>query len=221
MLSDVAAPAQVPGLLGSHAVHSQKPKVPTLAVGVNTTRLEFPVTSDPKLSAALRQQAFEFPRMVDVCLGLVINLGPTGHRNIPANSAVLLLAGDALHRPPSRLGPDAFAARGSGGRGACRLCRSRHSANDVQVHTRHEDLVGVLANPEPSHGYRARGHVCGKVDSLWEPLAGLPMVNLIRRIPVCMDISPVIDGPGPEALLRLGFGVWAVVEDGISVVISI
>ena len=60
MLSDVAAPAHVPGLLGSHAVHSQKPKVPTFAVGVNTTRLGFPVTSDPKLSAALKQQAFEF-----------------------------------------------------------------------------------------------------------------------------------------------------------------
>ena len=60
ILSAVAAPAQAPGLLGSHAVHSQKPKVPTFAVGVNTTRFGLPVASDPKLSAALRQQEFEF-----------------------------------------------------------------------------------------------------------------------------------------------------------------
>mmetsp|Transcript_104047 Transcript_104047/g.144863 ORF Transcript_104047/g.144863 Transcript_104047/m.144863 type:complete len:203 (-) Transcript_104047:249-857(-) len=159
--------------------------------------------------------------MVDVRLGLVVHLGPARHRNVPADSAVLLLPGDTLHRPPCRLGPDAFAARRGRGSRACKPCRSCHSTDNVRVRARHEDLVGILANPKPSQSYRARGHVCGKVHSLWEPLAGLPMVNLIRRIPVCMDISPVIDGPGPEALLRLGFGVWAVVEDGKSIVISI
>ena len=58
MFSGVACPAQAPGLLGSQAVHSQKPKV--LTDGVKITMLGLPVASEPKLSEALRQQALAF-----------------------------------------------------------------------------------------------------------------------------------------------------------------
>lgn len=58
MFSAVASPAQeVPGLLGSQAVHSQKPKFPMVAV--KTTMLGLP-PSEPKVLAALKQQASEF-----------------------------------------------------------------------------------------------------------------------------------------------------------------
>ena len=59
MFAAVASPAQeVPGLLGSQAVHSQKPKFPMVAV--KTTMLGLPLASEPKVLAALKQQASEF-----------------------------------------------------------------------------------------------------------------------------------------------------------------
>lgn len=59
MLAAVASLAhEVPGLLGSQAVHSQKPKFPIVAV--KTTMLGFPEASEPKVLEALKQQASEF-----------------------------------------------------------------------------------------------------------------------------------------------------------------
>lgn len=59
IFSAVASPAhEVPGLLGSQDVHSQKPKFPMVAL--KTTMLGFPVESEPYVLAALKQQASEF-----------------------------------------------------------------------------------------------------------------------------------------------------------------